>query len=64
MKRVSIAQQRIDIKLLCNQYGFAKTIFDRKQQDTHSYLVCSGPKEDRNHMFNCKGPTAVSNREK
>ena len=64
MKRVSRAQQRIDTKLLCNQCGFAKTIFNRKQQDTHTCPVCNGPKEDRNDMFFCKGLIAVSKRKK
>ena len=64
MKRASRAQRQIDTKLLCNQYGFAKTIFDRKQQDTHTCPVCNGPKKERNHMFTCKVATAVINREK
>ena len=64
MKRVTRAQRRIDTNLLCNQCGFAKTIFDRRQEETHTCPVCSGPKEDRNHIFTCKGSTAVSNREK
>ena len=64
MKRTSRAQWRIDTKLLCNQCEFTKTIFDRKQQDTHTCPVCNEPKEDRNHMFTYKGPTAVTKREK
>ena len=43
---------------------FAKTIFDRKQQDTHTYPVCQEPREDRNHMFTCQAPSAIANCEK
>ena len=64
MKRTSRAQQQINAKLLSNQCEFAKTIFDRKQQDTHTCPVCNELKEDRTHMFIYKGPTAVTNREK
>ena len=64
MKRLSRAQRRIDTKLLYDQYGFEKTKFDRRYQDTHNCPVCSEPKEDRNHMFTCKAPTARTNRKK
>mmetsp|Transcript_26289 Transcript_26289/g.28290 ORF Transcript_26289/g.28290 Transcript_26289/m.28290 type:complete len:201 (+) Transcript_26289:414-1016(+) len=61
MKKTSWAHRRSDTKLLSNQCGFIKTIFDRKQQDTHTYFVCNAPKEDRNHMFSCQGPSAINN---
>ena len=64
MKRVSQAHREIDTKLLSNGCGFAKTIFDRRQQDTHTCPVCEAPREDRNHMFTCQGPSAIKNREK
>ena len=64
MKRNSQAHQRIDTKLLSNQCGFAKTIFNRRQQNTHTCQVCSTSKEDRNHMFTCKGSAAINNCEK
>ena len=64
MKRLSRAQRRIDTKLLYDQYGFEKTKFDRRYQDTHNCPVCSEPKEDRNHIFTCNAPTTMKNREK
>ena len=64
MKRTSRAQQRIYTKMLCSSCGFEKTKFDRREQDTHSCPVCQEPREDRNHIFTCKAPTAVKNREK
>ena len=50
--------------MLCSSCGFKKTKFDRREQDTHVCPVCQEPREDRNHMFTCKAPTAVTNREK
>jgi len=64
MKRTSGAHRRIDTKLLSNECRFNKTIFDRRQQDTHTCPVCSAPKEDRNHIFTCQGQAVVKNREK
>ena len=64
MKRTSRAQRRIDIKILCNSCGFEKIKFDRREQDTHLCPVCQEPREDRNHLFTCKAPTVVTNREK
>ena len=64
MKRTSRAQRRIDTKVLCNSRGFEKTKFDRQEQDIHTCPICNKPKEDRNHMFTCKGPSAVKNQEK
>lgn len=64
MKRMSRARRRIDTKLLYNQFGFEKTKFDRRHQDTHTCPVYNEPKEDRNHMFTCKASTVVKNREK
>ena len=64
LKRKSFGQQQTDTKLLCNSCGFNKTLFDRHKQDSHTCLVCNEPKEDRNHMFNCKGLSAVNNQEK
>ena len=61
MKRLSHGQRRVDTKLLCNSCGFEKTLFNRKEQDTHTYPVCNEPQEDRNHMFTCKDPPAVEN---
>ena len=62
MKKLLRHQWRIDTKLLCDQCGFEKTKFDRRQQDTQTCPVYSGPKDDRNHLFTCKAPTAVKNR--
>ena len=45
MKRISRAHRRIDTKLLSNGYGFAKTIFDRRQQDTHTCPICDARKD-------------------
>ena len=42
----------------------SKTIFDRKQQDTHTFPVCNAPKEDRNRMFTCPDPVAKNNHKK
>ena len=50
---MSRAQQRLDTKLLCNQCGLAKTLFNRRYQDTHNYPVCAAPCEDRDHLYTC-----------
>ena len=47
------AQQYLDTKLLCNQCGLAKTLFNRRYQDTHNFPVCDAPCEDRDHLFTC-----------
>ena len=47
------AQQRLDTKLLCNQCGLAKTLFNRRYLDTHNFPVCDAPGEDRDHLFTC-----------
>ena len=58
---MSRAQRRLDIKLLSNQCGLAKTLFQRKYQDTHSCPVCSVPfVEDRDHLYTC--PDAGANK--
>ena len=64
MKRLSRAQRRIDTKLLCNQCGFEKTKFNRKEQDTHTCPVCNGHQEDRNHIYAWQAPSAVKNMKK
>ena len=64
MKKLSRAQRRIDTKMLCNHCGFENTKYNRKEQGTHNYPVCSGAHEDRNHVFSCPAPSAVKNREK
>ena len=51
---------RHNTKLLSNQCGLAKTLFQRKYQDTHSCLVCSAPFEDRDHLYTC--PDAGANK--
>ena len=53
MKRSSRDQQQIGTKLLSIGCVFAKTIFDRRQQDTYIYPICNAPKEDRNNMSTC-----------
>ena len=57
---MSRAQRRLDIKLLSNQCGLAKTLFQRKYQDTHSCPLCSTPFEDRDHLYIC--PDAGANK--
>ena len=64
MKRTSRAQQQTNTKVLYNLCGFEKIKFDRQEHNTHTCPVCNEPKEDRNHMFTCIGPSAVQNREK
>ena len=41
----------IDTKLLCNQCGLSKTLFNRRYQDTFNCLVCDASCEDRNHFY-------------
>ena len=41
-----------------------KTLFNRQEQDSHTCPVYNEPNEDRNHMFTCKGPLVIKNREK
>ena len=64
MKQILRAQRQLDKKILSNQCGLAKTIFDRKQQNIHTCPVCKAPKEDRNHLFTCQDPAAKKNFEK
>ena len=52
-KRMASGQRRIDTKLLCNQYGLGKALWQHKHQDGHSCPVCSAPMEDQNHLFIC-----------
>ena len=59
-KQMSRAQRRLDTKLLCNQCGLAKTLFNRKYQDTHNCPVCNAPCEDRDHLYKC--PDADANK--
>ena len=64
MKRLSRGQRRIDSKLLCNSCGFENTLFNRREQNTHTCPVCNGPNEDRDHMLTCQAPSAIANRKK
>ena len=52
-KKMSRAQRRLDTKLLNNQCGLAKTLFNRRYQDTHSCPVCDAPCEDRDYLYTC-----------
>ena len=52
-KKMSRAQQCLDTKLLCNQCGLAKTLFNRRYQDTHNCPVYDAPCEDRDHLHTC-----------
>lgn len=58
-KRISQEQQRIDIKLLCNQCGLAKILFQYKHQDSHQYPVYLAPMEDMNHLYTCPDVNAT-----
>ena len=62
-KGVSRSQRRIDTKLLCNRCGFENRKFQRREHDFHSCPACGEPNEDRNHMFACQAPDAVSSKE-
>ena len=51
---------RLDTKLLSNQCGLAKTLFNRRYQDTHSCPVYYAACEDRDHLYTC--PDAGANK--
>ena len=50
---MSRAQRRLDTKLMCNKCRLAKTLFNRRYQDTHNCPVCDAPCEDRDHLYTC-----------
>ena len=50
-KQMSRAQRRLDTKLLCNQCGLAKTLFNKRYQDNHNCPVCDVPYEDRDNFY-------------
>ena len=50
---MSRTQRLLDTKLLSNQYGLAKTLFQHKYQDTHSCPVCSAAFEDWDYLYTC-----------
>ena len=52
-KKISMAQRRLDTKLLSNQYRLAETLFNRRYQDTHNCPVCDAPYDDRDHLYTC-----------
>lgn len=48
---MSQGHQITDNKLLCYQYGLAKTLFYPKHQESHQFPVCSALMEDRDHLY-------------
>ena len=61
MNKTSWAQRRLNSKLLSDQCGLTKRIFDRKQEDTHICPFYKAQKEDRNHLFTYQDLAAKKN---
>ena len=51
---------QLDSKLLCNQCGLAKTLYNRCYQDTHNCPVSTAVWKDIDHLFTCANPLATN----
>ena len=58
-RRTTVGLRRVDSKLLCNQCGLAKTLYNRRHQDTHRCPVCEAAGEDRDHLLTCPDSAAT-----
>ena len=50
---------QLDSKLLWNQCGLAKTLYNRGYQDTHNFPAFSSACEDRDHLLTFPDPLAT-----
>ena len=46
-------KRRIDVKLLYEQCGLNKVLYNRQQRDNHRCPLCNGDRENRDHLLTC-----------
>lgn len=54
-----MGSRRVNTKLLCNQCGLAKTLFNQWYQDAHKCPIYNGPFEDQDYLLMCPDPEAT-----
>lgn len=59
IKRSVMGMRITDTKLLGNQCGLAKIVYNQQHKDTRNYPVCNSPHEDSDHLLTYMDPLAT-----
>ena len=59
MRKEIKGKRRIDVKLLCEQCGLNKVLYNRQQRDDHQCPLFNGDRENRDHLLTCPHTAAL-----